>query len=450
MIPIDIEHVFLFDLNLDVSLIFCVMIDVDKIRQNFPILDTIGPYFDNASTTQKPQQMIDAVLNYYTKYNSNVHRSNYEIASIATEKYEHTRQTAARFLNAESVEEIIFTSGTTASINLVTNILTNKLNPNGLGSGFPVCDISFEDGDEVIISEAEHHANFVPWKMISDRFNIVLKLIPVKKDGTLNLSFLKQLMNPRVKMVAVSHVSNVLGIVNPISEIVDIAHKAGSLVLVDGAQAVPHFPVDVQDSGVDFYCFSGHKVFGPTGTGVLYAKKSILKFSPPYYGGGDMIKGVDVKNIVYNDLPYKFEAGTQNIAGFIGLGSSLEYLLNLRGDASRAESPDEIQIYEKNLLNYLLDSLNSIKNLYILGSQTIDRVPLVSIHIHKVHPDDLAHFLANKGISVRSGYMCTHPLIHRYRLDNGVLRISLSFYNTKKEIDYLIDNITKGVKILLD
>jgi cysteine desulfurase/selenocysteine lyase len=417
------------------------MFDVAKIRADFPIFLEYPEmvYFDNAATTHKPKSVIDSQSNFYTKSNSNIHRGIYHLANQASTMYELARDTVQSYINAEFSEEIIFTKGTTESINLVANILGKNLNPAGVGSKFEIVQSFLKPGDEILISEIEHHANLVPWQILATEKNLKLAFIPVLKNGELDLDAYRKMLNPKIKLVAICHVSNTLGTINPIVEIAKLAHQNGSLILIDGAQAVGHFRVDMQVLDVDFYCFSGHKIFSPTGIGVLYAKKTLLEKLPPYQSGGDMIDTVDFENTKFNQLPYKFEAGTPNIAGSIGLAEGVKYFESVAGK--------ELENYEAVLFAKLLDRLKQIPRIRLVGISE-EKVAIQSFEIMGVHPQDLAIYLADKDTCIRTGFHCTQPLLEKMGFKNGVCRVSLSFYNTFEEVDKFLFYLKKGVEIL--
>lgn len=367
-------------------------------------------YFDSAATAQKPQCMIDALQHFYQNHYSTVHRAVYGLATESTTAFNRVREQVRRFINAPKSEQLIFTRGTTESINLVAA---------SFGKAF------ISAGDQVLISAMEHHSNIVPWQMICQERQAVLKVIPLTESGELDLEALRALLTPRTKLVAVSHVSNVLGTVNPIKQICALAHQVDAKVLVDGAQAVPHMRIDVQDLDADFYVFSGHKLFGPTGVGILYGKEELLEAMPPYQGGGDMIAQVTFDKTSYNVLPQKFEAGTPMIAEVIGLGASLDYLDKI--------GMEKIASYEGDLLQYAMESLKQVAGLRVIG-QAKERGALISFAIDGVHPLDLATLLDLKGVALRSGHLCAQPLMQQLGV-TALSRISFAFYNTHGEID---------------
>lgn len=404
------------------------MIDVDKIRADFPILrqkiygkDLI--YLDNAATTQKPQVVIDSIAKYYSELNSNVHRGVHFLSDKATTAYENSRSRIAGFINAKNSYEIIFVRGTTEAINLVAN---------GYGNEF------VKEGDEVIVSYLEHHSNIVPWQMLCQRKNAVLKVIPVNDDGELIIDEYKKLLSEKTKIVAVGHTSNSLGTKNPIKEIIDLAHNAGAVVLIDGAQAVQHTKVDVRELDADFFAFSGHKIYGPTGIGALYGKEDLLNAMSPYQGGGDMIKNVSFELTTYNELPYKFEAGTPDICGAIVLGDAIEYVSQT--------GLDNISEYESELLKYGTEKLKGIDGFRLYGNAK-NKASVISFLLEGIHPYDVGTILDKQGIAVRTGLHCTEPLMKRFGIP-GTVRASFAIYNTKDEIDALVDGVKKAKKML--
>ncbi|MCX6158639.1 MAG: cysteine desulfurase [Ignavibacteriae bacterium] len=404
------------------------MTDVDKIRADFPILkhkiygkDLI--YLDNAATTQKPQVVIDSIAKYYSELNSNVHRGVHFLSDKATTAYENSRSRIATFINAKNSYEIIFVRGTTEAINLVAN---------GYGNEF------VKEGDEVIVSYLEHHSNIVPWQMLCQRKNAVLKVIPVNDDGELIIDEYKKLLSEKTKIVAVGHTSNSLGTKNPVKEIIELAHNSGAVVLIDGAQAVQHTKVDVRELDADFFAFSGHKIYGPTGIGVLYGKEDLLNAMSPYQGGGDMIKNVSFELTTYNELPYKFEAGTPDICGSIVLGDAIEYVSQV--------GLDNISEYESELLKYGTDKLKEIDGFRLYGNAK-NKASVISFLLEGIHPYDVGTILDKMGIAVRTGLHCTEPLMKRFGIP-GTVRASFAMYNTKNEIDALVDGVKKAKKML--
>ena len=402
--------------------------NVQAIRRQFPALsrEVKGKplvYFDNAATTQKPQVVIDALVNYYSNYNANIHRGIHTLAEEATAAYEATRDAVQAFINAPSREEIIFTSGTTEGINLVAQTWGRQ---------------NIKTGDEIVISNMEHHSNIVPWYMLCQERGATIKVIPINDKGELIPEELDNLLSEKTKFVSVVHVSNALGTINPVKTIVEKAHQVGAVVLVDGAQSSVHLDIDVQDLDTDFFVFSSHKVYGPTGSGVLYGKRHLLEAMPPYQGGGEMIKEVYFDNITYNDLPYKFEAGTPNIADTIAFKAALEFTKEI--------GKERIRQHENDLLHYATEQLQEIKGLRIIG-QAKNKISVLSFVIDNVHPQDLGILLDNKGIAVRTGHHCAQPLMDCYRIP-GTTRASFAMYNTKEEVDALFAGLQKAVKLL--
>ena len=398
-------------------------LNVEKIRRDFPIFknnpDLI--FLDNASTTQKPQQVIDTLTHYYENYNSNIHRGIYTIAEKATAAYEETRDKVAAFIGTEDRQSIVFTRGTTESINLVASSWGQNLKP----------------GDEVLITEMEHHSNIIPWQLICEKTGASLKYIPISEDGMLDLSNPQKYFREKTKIVCVIHQSNVFGTINPIAEIVKMAHDVGALVLVDGAQSVPHHKVNVSKLGCDFFAFSGHKMMGPTGVGVLYTKPALLEEMNPFMGGGEMIREVSMEKSTWNDIPWKFEAGTPNIAQVIGMGAAIDYI-NEIGLQSIAD-------YEKELLSYTKEKLQNIPGLSIYGKAK-EKGAVISFNIGKIHPHDVAHILDTSGIAIRAGHHCAQPIMKRLKVP-ATNRASFYIYNTFAEIDSLIDGLTKTVNL---
>ena len=402
--------------------------DVYTLRENFPILHRRlnGKqlvYFDNAATSQKPQVVIDTLTNYYSNYNANIHRGIHTLAEEATAAYEATRGTAKNFINAASAEEIIFTRGATEGINLVAYTWGRK---------------NLHEGDEIIISGMEHHSNIVPWQIVCEEKKAILKVIPINKNGELDFGSYKKLLSSKTKIVAVVHASNSLGTINPVGQIIDEAHKAGALVMLDGAQSTVHLDIDVQDLDCDFFAFSGHKVYGPTGAGVLYGKKNILEAMPPFMGGGEMIKEVTFEKTTYNDLPYKYEAGTPNIADTVALKSALDFVTGT--------GKENIRRHEDALLNYATEQLKTINGLTIVGNAK-QKVSVVSFSVKNIHPQDLGVLLDNQGIAVRTGHHCTQPVMDYFKIP-GTVRASFAMYNTKEEIDKLVTGLHKAIKML--
>ena len=401
--------------------------DIEKVRREFPILrrEIRGKrlvYLDNAATTQKPQAVIDRIVKYYSEENSNVHRGVHYLSEIATEAYEGVRTIVKDFLNARDVKEIVFTRGTTESINLVVHSWGRR----NVGAG-----------DEVIISAIEHHSNIVPWQMLCDENGAKLRIIPVNDQGELQIEEFERMLNGRVKLVAVGHISNALGTVNPIRRITELAHAAGAVVLIDGAQGVPHGAVDVRDIDCDFYAFSGHKVYAPTGVGVLYGKQSLLEAMPPWQGGGDMILSVTFEKTTYNALPYKFEAGTPNIEGVVGLGEALRYLADL-GVAN-------VAAWEHDLLVYATARLQEIKGLQIIGTAA-EKASVISFVLEGIHPHDIGTILDQEGIAIRTGHHCAQPLMMRFNIP-ATGRASFGLYNTREEADILVAGLHKVIEV---
>jgi cysteine desulfurase / selenocysteine lyase len=397
-------------------------------RHHFPVLRqwVNGKplvYLDNAATSQKPQVVIDAMIRYYEAENSNIHRGVHYLSERATAAYEKVREKVAGFLNAPSAKEIIFVRGTTEGINLVAHSYSR---------------IAISQGDEVVISAIEHHSNIVPWQIICEERGAVLRVIPMDERGDLLLDEYAKLLTARTTIVAVTHVSNALGTVNPVKEMIRLAHAKGIPVLVDGAQAVPHMKVDVQDLDADFYAFSAHKMFGPTGVGVLYGKAKYLNAMPPYQGGGDMIKSVSFEKTTYADLPYKFEAGTPNIGGGIGLGAAIDYLHQLDMSA--------LQSYEHGLLTYATEKVGEIPGVRLIGTAR-EKAGVLSFVVDGVHPHDIGTILDAEGIAIRTGHHCAQPVMTRYNVP-ATARASFAFYNTKEEIDALVKGIYRVKEIL--
>lgn len=403
-------------------------LDVYAIRKQFPALNRQVKghplvYFDNAATTQKPQVVIDALVDYYANFNANVHRGIHTLAEEATAAFEASRDAARQFINASSREEIIFTRGTTEGINLVAYTWGRK---------------HIKAGDEIIISEMEHHSNIVPWQILCEEKGAVLKVIP-QQNGELLLDEYKKLLSSKTKLVSVVHVSNALGTVNPVEQIIELAHEAGAVVMIDGAQSTVHLDIDVQALDCDFFAFSSHKVYGPTGIGVLYGKKQLLEAMPVFQGGGEMIKEVTLERTTYADLPYKFEAGTPNIGDAVVLKAALDYVSEI-GKAT-------IRDHENELLAYATEQLLQIPGVKIIGNAA-NKVSVVSFVIDKVHPQDIGILLDNRGIAVRTGHHCAQPLMHCFGIP-GTIRASFAMYNTKEEIDQLMVGLQKALKMLL-
>lgn len=397
--------------------------DINSIRNNFPILNqtVYGKplvYFDNAATTQKPQVVIDTISEYYREFNSNVHRGVHFLSNKASKAYEDVRLQIRDFINAKHAHEIIFTRGTTEAINLVASSYGRKF---------------FAKDDEIILSEIEHHSNIVPWQMLCEQTGAKLRIIPVLDDGTLDFEAYLNLLNAKTRFVALTHISNTLGTIVPVKKFIDAAHAVNAPVLIDGAQASAHTQIDVQELGCDFYCFSGHKAFGPMGIGVLYGREEHLNAMPPYQGGGEMISEVSFSKTTYNDLPFKFEAGTPNVGGTLALGKAIEYIQNI--------GIQYIADRENMLLDYLTRRLIETGSIRIIGTAT-EKTSVVSFLIDKIHPYDAGTIIDRFGVAVRTGNHCTQPIMERFSIP-GTIRASLAFYNTKQEIDTLIQAIEK-------
>jgi len=403
-------------------------LDVEAIRRQFPIINGEGKgrqlgYFDNAATTQKPAAVLDALQFYYNNFNANIHRGIHTLAEEATAAFEQTRDAVRSFIGASSREEIIFTRGTTEGINLVAYSWGRK---------------NVRAGDEILISAMEHHSNIVPWQLLCEEKGAVLRVVPVNDQGELIMEEYERLLNRKTKLVSIVHVSNALGTVNPVKEMIRMAHTNGSLFMVDGAQAVVHLDIDVQDLDCDFFAFSAHKLYGPTGTGVLYGKKSLLEAMPPFQGGGEMIREVSFEKTSFNELPYKFEAGTPNIAGVVAFRPALDFVLKTGKNAIRK--------HEEELLSYAHQELEKISGLKIIG-QARHKVSVVSFIIDNVHPQDIGILLDNRGIAVRTGHHCAQPLMDRFCIP-GTARASFAVYNTLGEIDELVAGLKRAVNIL--
>jgi cysteine desulfurase/selenocysteine lyase len=402
--------------------------DVYSIRDDFPILKKSvngNPlvYIDNAATTQKPQAVIDSHIDYYINHNANIHRGAYQLSNESTEAYECSREKVKNFINAPDSREIIFTRGATESINLVTSTYGRR----NLG-----------EGDEIVISTMEHHANIVPWQILCGEKNSVLRIIPIDDNGEIIMDEYAKLLNDKTKFVSVTHVSNTLGTINPVKEIIELAHKRNIPVLIDGAQAVPHMKVDLQELGCDFYVFSGHKMFGPTGIGVLYGKAKLLEAMPPYQTGGDMISSVSFEKTTFNEIPNKFEAGTPNIAGAIGLGISIDYLNKI--------DFDRLHKHEKELLDYTTAKLIEIPGLRIIGTAK-NKASVISFIVEGVNSLDMGIMLDTMGIAVRTGQHCTEPLMTRFGI-SGTVRVSFALYNTMEEAEIFVNGLKKTLNLL--
>lgn len=403
-------------------------LDITAIRRQFPVLqrEVKGHplvYLDNAATSQKPKVVIDALVDYYSGYNANIHRGIHTLAEEATAAFEATRDTVARFINAASREQIIFTRGTTESINLVAQTWGRQ---------------QVNKGDEIIVSGMEHHSNIVPWQLLCLEKEAVLKVIPVLDNGELDMDAYKALLSPRTKIVSIVHVSNALGTVNPVKEIIEAAHQQGAVVMIDGAQSSVHLDIDVQALDCDFFAMSAHKVYGPTGIGILYGKKELLENMPVFQGGGEMIKEVSFEGTSFNELPYKYEAGTPNIADTIAFKAALDFVTETGKDRMRQ--------HEDQLLAYATDKLQQLPGLRIIG-QAAEKISLVSFIIDGIHPQDIGILLDTHGIAVRTGHHCAQPLMHRFGIP-GTVRASFAVYNTKEELDRLIAGLQRAIKLL--
>ncbi|WP_335966742.1 cysteine desulfurase [Galbibacter sp. PAP.153] len=403
------------------------MIDIKKIRADFPILQRKVNgyplvYFDNAATSQTPRQVIDCIVDYYSNYNANIHRGVHTLSQEATDKYEQARQKIQSHFNAKRSHEIIFTSGTTHGINMVANGFSTLL----------------KQGDELIVSALEHHSNIVPWQMLCERTGAKLKVIPMDEEGMLLMDAYEKLLSEKTKLVFCNHISNALGVVNPIEEIIEKAHKVGAAVLIDGAQACPHIKPDVQQLDVDFYVASAHKMCGPTGMGMLYGKEEWLKKLPPYQGGGEMIAEVTFEKTTYAELPHKFEAGTPNICGGIAFGAAIDYMNSV--------GFENILAYENELLTYGTDKLSQILGLKIYGNSS-KKAAVISFNIEGIHPYDIGTIVDKLGIAVRTGHHCAQPIMDFFKIP-GTVRASFAFYNTKEEIDALVDAVKKAKMML--
>ena len=401
--------------------------DVESIRKDFPILsrEVNGKplvYFDNAATSQTPQQVIDTIVDYYSRYNANIHRGVHTLSQEATDAYEQARIKIQEHFNAAKAHEIIFTAGTTHAINLVASGFTTLL----------------KEGEEIIVSALEHHSNIVPWQMLCERTGAKLKVIPMNDNGMLKMDEFEKLLSEKTKLVFVNHVSNALGTVNPIKEIIEKAHAVGAAVLLDGAQAAPHIKADVQELDVDFYAVSAHKMCGPTGVGVLYGKEEWLKKLPPYQGGGEMIATVTFEKTTYADLPHKFEAGTPDICGGIAFGAALDYMNSI--------GFERIAAYEHELLEYATEKLLEIEDLRIYGTST-EKTAVISFNIGSIHPYDIGTIIDKLGIAVRTGHHCAQPVMDYYKIP-GTVRASFSFYNTKEEIDIFVEGVKRAKNML--
>ena len=400
-----------------------------NIKENFPILDQKinGKnlvYLDSAATTQKPKEVIDSLNKYYKENNSNIHRGVHTLSQTATEDYEEARKIITNFIGATSSKEIIFVRGATEAINLIANSYVKPL---------------LKKNDEIIISQMEHHANIVPWQMICEEKKAKLKIIPMDNNGELIIKELDKIINEKTKFISVNHVSNSLGTINPIRKIIQIAHQSNIKIMIDGAQAVQHLEIDMKEIDADFYCFSGHKVYAPTGIGILYGKKELLEKMPPYQGGGDMIKSVTFEKTIYNDIPNRFEAGTPNISGAIALGKAIDYITHI--------GINNITKYEKDLLNYATSKLNKISEIKIIG-EAKEKAAVISFIIEGIHPHDIGTIMDSHGIAIRAGHHCTQPVMDYYNI-TATARVSFAIYNTKKDIDKLVEAIKKCIKVFV-
>lgn len=402
--------------------------NIENIRKDFPILsrtvyDRPLVYLDNAATTQKPKAVIERISEYYRMENCNIHRGVHYLSQHATDAFENARKTVATHLNARMPEEIIFTKGTTEAINLVAQSLGRKI---------------LAKDDEIVITGMEHHSNIVPWQLLAGEKEAVLNIVPFNEQGDLDLNEYRNLLSERTRIVAISHVSNVLGTVNPVRHMIEIAHQKGIPVLVDGAQSVPHMPVDVQDLDCDFFCFSGHKVYGPMGVGVLYGKKEVLEIMSPYQGGGEMVDQVSFEKTTFNELPFRFEAGTPDVAAVLGLETALNYVNDLGlGHVSR---------YEEDLLSYATLELLNIPGLRIFGTSE-NKSSVISFLLEGIHPYDVGTLLDKMGVAVRTGHHCAQPVMDKYGIP-GTVRVAFSFYNTGAEVDILVNAVQKARKML--
>ncbi len=401
--------------------------DVERVRADFPLLrqQVNGKplvYLDNGATSQKPQCVIDELVRYYTTENANVHRGVHTLSQLATDDYEGARGKVRRFLNAADDREIIYTKGTTEGINLVAQTFGRQ---------------NVGPGDEIVVSNMEHHSNIVPWQMLCEEKGAVLRVVPIDDSGELLMDEYEAMVGPRTKLVSITHVSNALGTVVPVERIIGIAHAQGVPVLLDGAQAVPHMPVDVKRLDCEFYVFSGHKLFGPTGIGILYGKGEILEALPPYQGGGEMIKSVTFEKTIYNDLPYKFEAGTPHIAGAVGLGAAVDYV--------QALGFEGIEAHEAELLEYGVRALTAIEGLRIVGTAH-HKAGILSFTLENIHPHDIGTILDEQGIAIRTGHHCAQPVMQRFQIP-ATARASLAFYNTKQDIDALVHGLDRVIEV---
>lgn len=400
------------------------MYDVERVRRDFPILKrSVGErplvYLDNAATSQKPRPVIEATRDYYERHNANVHRAVHMLAEEATAAYEEAREKVARFVGAPETAGLVFTRGTTEAINLVACAWGRK---------------SLGEGDEVVLTEAEHHSNLVPWQLVARATGARLRFVPIREDGTLDMEEAEKLIGPRTRLVAAIHASNVLGTINPVERLAELAHEAGALMLVDGAQSAPHMPVDVKALGCDFFAFSGHKMLGPMGIGALWGRPEVLEEMDPFMGGGEMIREVRLEDSTWNDLPYKFEAGTPNVAGAVGLGTAVDYLGEL--------GMENVREHERRLGEYAYERLTGLEDLTVYGPER-DRSGLVSFSMQEVHPHDLSQLLDAEGIAIRSGHHCAQPLMRRLGVP-ATARASFYLYNTEEEVDALVEALAKA------
>lgn len=405
------------------------MLNIDYIRKDFPLLNEKVRgrqnliYFDNAASTQKPQCVIDSLTNYYTHLNANVHRGVHWLSGKATDEFELARQRVQHFINAPHQENIIFTRGTTESLNLLAESLSKSF---------------LSEGDEVVITEMEHHSNIVPWHIARDKYHFTLKYIPITDKGELNLDVFRQILSSKTKIVSLAHISNTLGTINPIKEIINLCHKNKTMVIIDGAQSIAHLSIDVQDMDCDFYCFSGHKVYAPMGIGVLYGKKELLEKMYPYQGGGEMIKEVSMQETTFNDIPFRFEAGTPSVADTIGLGVALEYI--------KAIGVKDIIEYEDQLMDYATEEMKKIDGARIFGNSE-NKSSCISFLVEGIHHLDLGTILDMQGVAIRTGHHCAEPVMRRYGIE-GTDRISFAMYNTIEEIDNFIICLKKAISML--
>ena len=401
--------------------------DAERVRADFPVLQQQVngkplAYLDNGATSQKPQAVIDELVRYYSTENANVHRGVHTLSQNATDDFDAARMKVQRLLNAADEREIVFTSGTTNSINMVAHSYGRQ---------------NFGPGDEVIVSNMEHHSNIVPWQMLRDELGIVLRVVPIDESGELLMDEYERMLSPRTKLVSITHVSNALGTILPVEQIIDMAHAQGVPVMLDGAQAVPHMAVDMQKLDCDFYVFSGHKIFGPTGIGVLYGKAELLEAMPPVQGGGDMIKSVTFEKTIYNDLPFKFEAGTPNIAGAIGLGAAIDYVQSMGYESFAA--------HEHELLDYGTRALEQIESVRIIGTAP-RKTGILSFVMENIHPHDIGTILDTEGVAVRTGHHCAQPVMQRFQIP-ATVRASMAMYNTKEDIDALVRAIDRVIEV---